>query len=121
MVVGVEITHVLYQFQCLVVGVRQQSLSVLAALNYRVLHCRNALQLLVGRKFYIVAVILLLNREHLADCVQCAEVHSVGYAATVLAQALVGRSGYADIEQCRHQAGDILRHSAANGEDTRIV
>ena len=114
-VVGVEAAHVLCEAQGLVVRVGGEAGVAGGDAAFEV---GDALLLVGGREGDVGGGEAVVEREHLAEGVECAEVDASGHGAVVhLAEGQVGGACDADVEQCGHEAGDILRHGAADGED----
>ena len=121
LVVDIEIAHILYQPEGLVVGVVEQAYSVAAGRQDGFLHHLYPRQLFVVAELNVVSLVFVFYAQHLADGMQRAEIHSVCSSYSSAAKSLVGFAGHSYVEQGGHQAGYVLWHGAAYGENQWVL
>ena len=85
---------------------------------YALFKLADTAQLCLVAQADVGPLVAVLYAEHLTNGVQGAEIDAAGHRAVVhVAQSIVGRTRHTDIEQRWHQAGDVLRHCAAQCKD----
>ena len=118
-VLQIKTSHIQHQLQCLVVCVGDKAL---VNQSYTLLQLADAAELCFVAEAYVRPLIFVLQAQHLADGVQCAQVYASSHPCVIsVAEGVVRSTCHPNVQQRGHQTGNILRHSTPYGEDQGVT